>query len=219
MRYFIKDELTAQVNNFYSNAIGGVKLQVYDHEELKATNILIQGGFIKISTSSTNIFIPKIEKLTSKLPFIGDLLLEKRLLIIASAILVLIFIPIAIIGLYVPLKEKIVNRWCIDELTYQENRYYPIHNAKADCSYNLQFRDDGIVDLPEFGNTYGRAKWYLDNSGKLVIYKSDTMGFVYDGIYNIDLIDNNTILMSENTKIMGHLNLSNNDDILFILYN
>ena len=53
----------------------------------------------------------------------------------------------------------------------------------------------------------------------LIIYDSDTKGFVYDGIYKIDLINNSIIIKSENTEIMGHLNPSNNDDILYILYN
>jgi Putative prokaryotic signal transducing protein len=43
---FIKDELTTQVNNFYSNAIGGVKLQIPDAELDKAYILLKEGGFI-----------------------------------------------------------------------------------------------------------------------------------------------------------------------------
>lgn len=43
----IRDELTAQVNNFYSNAIGGVKLDVKESDLITANSILKDGGYIK----------------------------------------------------------------------------------------------------------------------------------------------------------------------------
>jgi len=42
----LRDELTAQVNNFYSNAIGGVKLDIKECDLIKATSILKEGGYI-----------------------------------------------------------------------------------------------------------------------------------------------------------------------------
>ena len=44
---FMKDELTAQVHNFYSNAIGGVKLMVRKDDARRAYEILKEAGFIK----------------------------------------------------------------------------------------------------------------------------------------------------------------------------
>lgn len=43
----IRDELTAQVNNFYSNAIGDVKLDVKESDFIQATSLLKEGGYIK----------------------------------------------------------------------------------------------------------------------------------------------------------------------------
>jgi len=43
----VLNELTVQVNPFYSNAIGGVKLQVKESEWLRASVILKNGGYIK----------------------------------------------------------------------------------------------------------------------------------------------------------------------------
>lgn len=42
----IRDELTAQVNNFYSNAIGGVKLLVKVHDYERGIELLKKGGYI-----------------------------------------------------------------------------------------------------------------------------------------------------------------------------
>ncbi len=44
---FIKDELTIQVQPFYSNAIGGAKLQVRESDVDLANEILREGGYIK----------------------------------------------------------------------------------------------------------------------------------------------------------------------------
>ena len=44
---FVKDELTVQVNPFYSNAIGGVKLQVLESDLEQVVEILKETGYIK----------------------------------------------------------------------------------------------------------------------------------------------------------------------------
>lgn len=44
---FVQDELTVQVNPFYSNAIGGVKLQVRESDLNQAIEILKETGYIK----------------------------------------------------------------------------------------------------------------------------------------------------------------------------
>ena len=43
----IRDELTAQVDNFHSNAIGGVKLMVHKNNQQQALELLQQGGYIE----------------------------------------------------------------------------------------------------------------------------------------------------------------------------
>lgn len=41
---FVKDELTIQTHNFYSNAIGGIKLEVSHGDCKKALSILMESG-------------------------------------------------------------------------------------------------------------------------------------------------------------------------------
>lgn len=43
----LRDELTIQMDNFISNAIGGVKLQVRECDVESASTILKEGGYIK----------------------------------------------------------------------------------------------------------------------------------------------------------------------------
>lgn len=64
---FIKDEFTAQVYNFYSNAIGGVKLQVYEDEYVTGIEILRNGGYIiDEDQEETPIEIVPLTKTTDK---------------------------------------------------------------------------------------------------------------------------------------------------------
>jgi hypothetical protein len=51
----LKDEMTTQVNNMYSNAIGGVKVMVRDEDYENAIQILQQGGYLNPEK------LPKIE--------------------------------------------------------------------------------------------------------------------------------------------------------------
>ena len=52
---FVRDELTVQVNNFYSNAIGGVKLDVREEDAERAVQILKESNDINVSYSESNI--------------------------------------------------------------------------------------------------------------------------------------------------------------------
>jgi VIT1/CCC1 family predicted Fe2+/Mn2+ transporter len=47
----MQDELTAQVNNFYSNTIGGVKLLIPESDFEQGLQLLKKGGFIQIEAA------------------------------------------------------------------------------------------------------------------------------------------------------------------------
>lgn len=90
---FMKDEMTAQVHNFYSNAIGGVKLQIEDKDYQKAMDILKASGYIRETKQSENKTLKKFDRITAKIPYIRKIMLELRL-VGAIALIIL-----AIIGL------------------------------------------------------------------------------------------------------------------------
>lgn len=88
---FIKDELTAQVNPLYSNAIGGVKLQVRESDLEKAIEILKEGDYI--TDSDLEKSVPKVisffERTTSKIPFLKGIRFEIRIMIIVTVLVVI----------------------------------------------------------------------------------------------------------------------------------
>jgi hypothetical protein len=89
IRVNLKDELTTQVNNFYSNAIGGVKVQVSEDDYSKAREILIEADLMEQHSSDEESGIAKFNRVSSKWPFLGKIRFEYRIAIIASAISVI----------------------------------------------------------------------------------------------------------------------------------
>ncbi len=99
---FIQDEMMAQVNPFYSNAIGGIKLQVKRSDIEKAIEILKENGniedvnYLAGEESQTSKLFSNLENLTLKIPLINKLRIELRVFILASIIVILISILIVI---------------------------------------------------------------------------------------------------------------------------
>ena len=82
------DELTVQVNPLYSNAIGGVKLQVKESDFESAILILKEGGYLTGSDLEKSVpeLISFFERTTSKIPFLKDVRFEIRVMIIVSVL-------------------------------------------------------------------------------------------------------------------------------------
>ena len=58
---FTKDELTVQVHNFYSNAIGGIKLQIRESDLEKAKDVLKDLPDIKTDYPDSKLNCPNCE--------------------------------------------------------------------------------------------------------------------------------------------------------------
>jgi hypothetical protein len=99
---FIMDDMTAQVNFLYSNAIGGVKVLVSDEDYEQGIEILKKGGYINMNIAETNsqLNIVSADKKTDKkiCPFCqSDNIGKKKGLNILSPLIYLI------LGLFVPI--------------------------------------------------------------------------------------------------------------------
>jgi len=78
----VLDELTVQVNPFYSNAIGGVKLQVKTTDIESAKEVLREGGYEMEKEAEIPRPLAKLDRLSMRIPIFSKLRLEFRLLII-----------------------------------------------------------------------------------------------------------------------------------------
>lgn len=82
LEIWMKDELTVQVNNYLSNAIGGVKLYVKEENYDAARQILLDSGYTKEELPRSNKWLLPLDKMTLKIPLLKSLRFEVRLLIV-----------------------------------------------------------------------------------------------------------------------------------------
>ncbi len=88
---FLKDELTVQVDNFYTNALGGVKLQVRESQHAQAMEILIEEGYLKEKDFQPSAFWKTMYSFTRHIPVLKNLPLELRaVFILAGGVLAVI---------------------------------------------------------------------------------------------------------------------------------
>lgn len=93
---FVKDELTVQVHNFLSNAVGGIKLQVRTSDASKATDLLKDMGYLKGDVAKPSKFWTFADIKTKNIPYLKHKILEQRLFILMWVLLVFIAIVLFI---------------------------------------------------------------------------------------------------------------------------
>ena len=207
---FLKDELTVQVDSYVSNAIGGVKVQVNNSDAKTSVRILKEAGYIKEEhkkqTNSNSIF----SDLTSRLPVIGNLVFELRILIIIGFSVILFSIIGVLLSIPSKTEQITAETWYLNKVKYNDKYYQPntlglkLVLNNGDSEY-IKFYNDGSVIMPGFNTNGIRGKWKLDRD-KLTIFDSDTLGYLYNGDYEVIVNSNSISLTSESTRIVGRIN-------------
>ncbi len=88
---FTKDELTVQANNLYSNAVGGVKLQVLEHDAEQAILLLKQWGYLREEeVTPPNSLVTTFDLATKELPFLNKWPVELRFIAIIGVVLLIV---------------------------------------------------------------------------------------------------------------------------------
>ena len=95
--------------------------------------------------------------------------------------------------------------WCVTGLSYNNLRYQPSSygmkiSGAGFCDEELQFETDGTVTLPGFNSRVVNGSWTLDGNF-LTISKADTFGFLYNGVYDVDISKDGLTLWSDSTTI------------------
>lgn len=86
---FVKDELIVQANNLYSNAVGGVKLQVREQDVSNAVKLLTELGYIKEEPAKTDL-LTRIDTATSSIPLLKNTAVVNRILVITLFAIILL---------------------------------------------------------------------------------------------------------------------------------
>lgn len=89
-----RDELSLQVYGAEARALGGAKLLVDKKDYVKASNILIEGGFMNANSNPQDFWIADfIDTLSYSIPGVNKLSREFRLIVVSF---ILISIPFAL---------------------------------------------------------------------------------------------------------------------------
>jgi hypothetical protein len=209
IEYLVLDELTVQVNPFYSNAIGGVKLQVKESDVQKTIAILKESGYIKDQDFQQPEILTKLNNATSRLPFLKNLRVELRLMIIVALGALVVGGVIYFATLPSTFERLTKQSWCVDQVTYNGKDFATNTVEQMQiigmgfCQENIKMRIDGTILLPGFNSAAIMGLWALkENSVQISI--ADTFDFVYNGHYDIHFSDNRLILKSKQTTIYCH---------------
>ncbi|MCT4623335.1 MAG: hypothetical protein N4A46_06895 [Schleiferiaceae bacterium] len=201
----VEDELTVQAHNFYSNAIGGVKLLVQLKDVTQARSILVSGGFVKNEIQSTPRYVRNFEALSSRILWVKKYGLAQRFLILSLILLFAMVVPLVVY--FTPSDEEVLigEQWCVDALEYQEKVYKPhtiglVMSGFYNCDERLYFRDRGEVNFPGF-NTRGIGASWVFEDGELLVYAADTLNNVFEGYFEVEINGVYMTMTSENTRI------------------
>lgn len=199
----VQNELTTQIAPYYSDAIGGVKLQVKQSDVAKAVQLLKEWGYIKESEKEEALD-SKLSKLTSWIPFVSKFKVETRLLII-GVLITLILVPVYMAS-GPSLFDKVVRRsWCLDYVSYDGKVYTPGTQRgpiriemEGMCEESMAFFEDGSIVIPGFQSPSIRGKWWIQD-GYMYISRVDTFNHIFDGAYNVDFSEGLTLSSPKTT--------------------
>lgn len=233
----IKDELTIQVNPFYSNTIGGVKLLVKESDYQKAYALLVETGYLKDDHGTSSSFINGFDRLSSRIPLLRKFRLELRLLLSVIVGLILIIVPVALILMPSTTDKLVENSWKIEKIYYkgQELPLRSLGLVSNDTLFNsvplVGFMKNGDVIFPGSDSFFIWCKWQLKNDSIIItkgINKDDPeikerekqngvrerlarLESMYLGKYSLEMNLNSFVMKSENVTIIGRL-IGNNSN-------
>lgn len=210
----LKDELTTQVYNFYSNAIGGVKLLVQDSDYDKAYKILVETGYINEQKTKPNKFFTGFDRVSSKIPFVGKLTLEIRFLVVATLILIVLIVPAVLLSLPSTLEKLTENSWCVEKIYYKGKEFTPnstgfkLRSNFDNCSETMNFRENGDVIFPGINSFEIWNKWKFSNDSLFITKglkenEPTETESIYLGKYSIEIKNDFIKLKSDNIIILG----------------
>jgi Putative prokaryotic signal transducing protein len=209
---FLKDELTVQSNNLWSNAVGGVKLQVQKQDVEKAVTLLTELGYIKDQSTQPDNLFTIIDRKTASIPIIKNFNSANRIVAIILLLLILTAFSTYLIGKPSKRDMLIKQSWTVDKIYYKNKLVGPKtvgidklpDGREIDYSQigeSILFDDNSLI-FPGINTKIINGTWELDGSN--VVLKVDTLMNIIDGSYKLDITSEQLILTSPTTTIIAH---------------
>lgn len=201
---YLVNELTTQVNPFYSNAVGGVKLQVNEEHLPQAIESLKASGYVYEEEKSTGPIYDWLSEKYQTLPSLGKLRTYKR---VFGALILLVLVVVVIYLLVKPsLYETLTEpTWCVHRVIYKKESYAPFTNeglvisTNGVCNETISFHSNGQLKLPGFSTREIHGTWRMGT--RTVHIQTDTLQEIFEGQYLIQSTNNELTLSSGKTTI------------------
>ncbi len=222
---FVKDEFIVQAYHLFSPAVGGIKLQVWQQDLERATEILTETGYLEESANDESNAQGKYERWerrTSKIPVIGEWRLEHRLLMLVVLIVALLLTVIYLMFFrpvnYLSAADLDSKSWCIEKVLYHDKEFFPksidaaapkdkdyrrfsyVIKRIGRCKAAAYFERNNTLHLPGFDSPWIKANWFLKEE-YLEIANADTFRLIYNGLYRIKYTGDKLKLISASTII------------------
>jgi hypothetical protein len=210
---FVKDELTVQAYNLYSNAVGGVKLQVLNEDAERAREILTELGYIQEDRVIVDL-LTRIDAKTSFIPFLKNFNVVNRIVIMT-----LVFAILITTSVYLTVKPSLShlltnNIWTVDKIYYKNKLVGPKTTdsvqlrsgnrmSMSELGELAEFKDNNYVSLPGIQSREITGRWNFNDN--YIVLDVDTLKNIFNGTYDLDIKDNHLILKSVSTTIYAHI--------------
>jgi hypothetical protein len=205
------DELTVQVDNFLSGAVGGIKLQVLSEDAPRGRALLKEWGYLQESTEIVAPWWDKLDTWSKRLPLFGkvDLFIARLLGIAAIAVSV---IAVLLWWIFSPSLEDQLTKdtWCVDQVIHNGQSLIVNSTIGPDgpyvvvtfegCSGTLRFWPTNVVNVPGFDTPEQSGKWTLDGSHLTFQGLQDERG-IFSGTFNVHVEGGYLTLRSPSTVI------------------
>jgi hypothetical protein len=207
------DEFTVQVHNLYSQAIGGVKLQVPAEEAEHARALLREGGFLfDAAVPEEDHTWQRFLEWTGRVPLLRRLELPMaRLMVLVALLLALVLVPLGLASMPTVADLLTQGEWCVDrvvhdgqdmephQMAYQED-LLTLELVYPDCRETLWFRSTGEVWLPAYGTRRQQGQWAVARGGLWIQLADGTSG-IYEGPFAVSVNEHYLTLRSQRTTI------------------
>jgi len=208
---FVKDELTVQAYNLYSNAVGGVKLQVQKQDVERAVEILTDLGYIKEEPIKPDL-LTQINEKKASIPFLKKVNVGQAIIIVTLSFVVILTTLLYFI--FRPSVSDLLTRnsWCVDRVDYKGQLIGPKttesfsiklldRNGNADCLEKMTFDNTGHIKLPGINSNPLLGHWKI---GDDITIDTDYFTNIFNGNYKMELSNNLLVLKSNTTTIYAH---------------
>ncbi|MCB0815532.1 MAG: DUF2007 domain-containing protein [Flavobacteriales bacterium] len=202
----LKDELTVQVHNLYSNAVGGVKLQVRVEDAGRARALLLEWGFLKDDDRQEGPFWDRFRTWSDRVPLLGRIELPiARLMVLVALGAMAILVPLVLLAAPTVSDRLSGEVWCLERVIHdgvEREPYVPGFSfTLSDCPYPVHFENDGTVELPGFGTYSLSGRWVIEG-GYLWLEGVVAEEPIYQGPFEVKVTDRELLLRSERTQVL-----------------